>query len=191
MSRWNLDGCCKLVEMKKIVVALFVLFSVSVSAQQYQSSDLTECNFTQDSLRFYMLKYVNEFRVKNRRQPLQYDSALNVGAFNHSLYLSCHDEFTHIATDSNSKYYTGKTPSSRCGMFASENCVRSGCYTDSKMNEVAKELVEIWERSPGHRANMLGNHTKFGFGLSLRFQNTMNNSGSISYYRVFAVHTFN
>lgn len=96
--------------MKKLVVSLFVLFSLSVSAQQYQ---------------------------------------------------------------------------------ASENCVRSGCYTDSKMNEVAKELVEIWERSPGHRANMLGNHTKFGFGLSLRFRNTMNNSGSISVYKVFAVQTFN
>ena len=65
------------------------------------------------------------------------------------------------------------------------------CYTDSKMKKVAKELVEIWERSPGHRANMLGNHTKFGFGLSLRFQNTMNNSGSISFYKVFAVQTFN
>ena len=178
--------------MKKLVVSLFVLFSVSVSAQQYQSSDLTECNFTQDSLRFYMLKYVNEFRVKNRRQPLQYDSALNVGAFNHSLYLACHDEFAHIATESNSKYYTGKTPSSRCRtLFVTENCAMNYCYTDSKMKKVAKELVEQWERSPGHRANMLGNYTKFGFGLSLRFRNTMNNSGSISVYKVFAVQTFN
>ena len=175
--------------MKKIVLSLVVLFSLSVSAQQYQASDLTECNFTQDSLRYYMLKYVNEFRVKNRRQPVQYDSALNVGAFNHSLYLACHDEFAHIATDSNSKYYTGKTPSSRCRtLFVTENCAMNYCYTDSKMNEVAKELVEQWERSPGHRANMLGNHTKFGFGLSLRFYNI---SGSVSMYKVFAVQTFN
>ena len=178
--------------MKKLFVGLFVLFSLSVSAQQYQASDLTECNFTQDSLRFYMLKYVNEFRVKNRRQPLQYDSALNVGAFNHSLYLACHDEFTHIATDSNSKYYTGKSPSDRCGStintLASENCAMNYCYTDSKMKKVAKELVEQWERSPGHRANMLDNHTKFGFGLSLRFNRI---SGSVSIYKVFAVQTFN
>ena len=178
--------------MKKLVVSLFVLCSLSVSAQQYQASDLTECNFTQDSLRFYMLKYVNEFRVKNRRQPLQYDSALNVGAFNHSLYLACHDEFTHIATDSNSKYYTGKSPSDRCGStintLASENCAMNYCYTDSKMKKVAKELVEQWERSPGHRANMLDNHTKFGFGLSLRFNRI---SGSVSIYKVFAVQTFN
>ena len=178
--------------MKKIVLSLVVLFSLSVSAQQYQASDLTECNFTQDSLRFYMLKYVNEFRVKNRRQPLQYDSALNVGAFNHSLYLACHDEFTHIATDSNSKYYTGKSPSDRCGStidtLASENCAMNYCYTDSKMKKVAKELVEQWERSPGHRANMLDNHTKFGFGLSLRFNRI---SGSVSIYKVFAVQTFN
>ena len=178
--------------MKKLVVSLFVLCSLSVSAQQYQASDLTECNFTQDSLRYYMLKYVNEFRVKNRRQPLQYDSALNVGAFNHSLYLACHDEFTHIATDSNSKYYTGKSPSDRCGStintLASENCAMNYCYTDSKMKKVAKELVEQWERSPGHRANMLDNHTKFGFGLSLRFNRI---SGSVSIYKVFAVQTFN
>ena len=178
--------------MKKIVLSLVVLFSLSVSAQQYQASDLTECNFTQDSLRFYMLKYVNEFRVKNRRQPVQYDSALNVGAFNHSLYLACHDEFTHIATDSNSKYYTGKSPSDRCGStintLASENCAMNYCYTDSKMKKVAKELVEQWERSPGHRANMLDNHTKFGFGLSLRFNRI---SGSVSIYKVFAVQTFN
>ena len=181
--------------MKKLFVGLFVLFSLSVSAQQYQASDLTECNLTQDSLRFYMLKYVNEFRVKNRRQPLQYDSALNVGAFNHSLYLACHDEFAHIETESNSKYYTGKSPSDRCGStintLASENCAMNYCYTDSKMKKVAKELVEQWERSPGHRANMLGYYTKFGFGLSLRFHNTMNNSGSISVYEVSAVQTFN
>src|SRR6056300_57696 len=174
--------------MKKLFIGLFVLFSLSVSAQQYQASDLTECNFTQDSLRFYMLKYVNEFRVKNRRQPLQYDSSLNVGAFNHSLYLACHDEFDHIATDRDSKYYTGKTPSARCGTLATENCAMNYCYTDSKMKKVAKELVEQWERSPGHRANMLDNHTKFGFGLSLRFRNTMNSS--ISVYKVFAVQTF-
>jgi len=178
--------------MKKIVLSLVIFFSLSVSAQQYQASDLIECNLTQDSLRYYMLKYVNEFRVKNRRQPVQYDSALNVGAFNHSLYLACHDEFGHIETESNSKYYTGKTPSSRCRtLFVMENCAMNYCYTDSKMKKVAKELVEQWERSPGHRANMLGNHTKFGFGLSLRFQNTMNNSGSISVYKVFAVQTFN
>jgi len=181
--------------MKKLFVGLFVLFSISVSAQQYQASDLTECNLTQDSLRFYMLKYVNEFRVKNRRQPLQYDSSLNVGAFNHSLYLACHYEFTHIATDRYSKYYTGKTPSARCGMFASENCAMNYCYADSlngplstNERELAKELVEQWERSPGHRANMLDNHTKFGFGLSLRFNKI---SGSVSVYKVFAVQTFN
>ena len=184
--------------MKKIVLSLVVLFSLSVSAQQYQASDLTECNFTQDSLRFYMLKYVNEFRVKNRRQPLQYDSALNVGAFNHSLYLACHDEFTHIATDRDSKYYTGKSPSDRCGStintLATENCAMNYCYADSlngplstNERELAKELVEQWERSPGHRANMLGNHTKFGFGLSLRFNNI---SGRVSMYKVFAVQTF-
>jgi uncharacterized protein YkwD len=174
--------------MKKLVVSLFVLFSLSVSAQQYQASDLTECNFTQDSLRFYMLKYVNEFRVKNRRQPLQYDSALNVGAFNHSLYLACHDEFTHIATDRDSKYYTGMGPSSRCDtLFVSENCAMNYCKTNSKMKKVAKELVDQWERSPGHRANMLGYYTKFGFGLSLRFYSI---SGSVSLYKVFAVQTF-
>lgn len=175
--------------MKKLFIGLIVLFSLSVSAQQYQASDLTECNFTQDSLRFYMLKYVNEFRVKNRRQPVQYDSALNVGAFNHSLYLACHDEFAHIATDSNSKYYTGKTSSSRCRtLFVMENCAMNYCYADSKMKEIAKKLVEQWEQSPGHRANMLGYHTKFGFGLSLRFYHI---SGSVSVYKVFAVQTFN
>jgi len=181
--------------MKKLFVGLFVLFSLSVSAQQYQASDLTECNLTQDSLRFYMLKYVNEFRVKNRRQPLQYDSSLNVGAFNHSLYLACHDEFAHIETESNSKYYTGKTPSVRCKMLSvGENCAMNYCYADSlngplsaNERELAKELVEQWERSPGHRANMLGNYTKFRFGLSLRFYNI---SGSVSMYKVFAVQTF-
>ena len=181
--------------MKKLFIGLFILFSLSVSAQQYQASDLTECNLTQDSLRFYMLKYVNEFRVKNRRQPLQYDSALNVGAFNHSLYLACHDEFAHIETESNSKYYTGKTPSSRCKMLSvGENCAMNYCYADSlngplsaNERELAKELVEQWERSPGHRANMLGTYTKFGFSLSLRFKNI---SGSVSMYKVFAVQTF-
>ena len=173
--------------MKRLFVGLFVLVSLSMSAQQYQSIDLLEYNLTQDSIRFYMLEYLNEFRVKNHKQSLTYDSALNVGALNHSLYLACHNEFTHIATKTNSPYFTGRRPTQRCGMPASENIASRWQYVslNATPKQIAKSLIEQWEQSPGHRANMLADHRYFGFGLSLR-----KHGGSHLKLDVYAVQTF-
>ena len=173
--------------MKKLFVALFVLFSISVSAQQFQSIDISEYGFTQDSLRFYMLKYINEFRAKHYKKPLQYDSALNVGAFNHSLYLACHKEFVHIATETDSPYFTGKTPTDRCGLNAAENCTSRWNYVgmNATQKQIAKSLIEKWEQSPDHRANMLAKRRYFGFGLSLR-----NHGGHRDKLKIYAVQTF-
>jgi len=173
--------------MKRLFVGLFVLVSLSVSAQQHQSIDLLEYNLTQDSIRFYMLEYLNEFRVKHYKRPLTYDSALNVGALNHSLYLACHNEFTHIATKTNSPYFTGRRPTQRCGMPASENVATRWQYVslNATPKQIAKSLIEQWERSPGHRENMLADHRYFGFGLSLR-----KHDGSHGMLDVYAVQTF-
>ena len=173
--------------MKKLVVALFVLFSVSVSAQQFQSIDISEYGFTHDSLRFYMLKYINEFRVEYNKHPLQYDSSLNVGAFNHSLYLACHKEFSHYQNDRDSKYFTGRRPTQRCGIPAAENIASRAHYVslNGTPKQIAKSLIEQWERSPGHRENMLADHRYFGFGLSLR-----KHDGNPGMLDVYAVQTF-
>ena len=51
--------------------------------------------------------------------------------------------------------------------------------------QIAKSLIEQWERSPGHRENMLADHRYFGFGLSLRKLD--DNPGMLD---VYAVQTF-
>ena len=51
--------------------------------------------------------------------------------------------------------------------------------------QIAKSLIEQWERSPGHRENMLADHRYFGFGLSSR-----KHDGSHGMLDVYAVQTF-
>ena len=152
--------------MKKLVVLLFVLISSMSNAQQ-SNSIRHKFEIDQDSMRIYMLEAINEFR-KNRGIPLlSYDSALNAGALNHSLYMVDRGELTHFETDTTSPYFTGYGPATRTGRsVCAENCATSYRATNESMKDLAYELVELWKTSPGHNRNMRSGH-KFGFGIAV------------------------
>jgi uncharacterized protein YkwD len=90
--------------MKKLVVLLFVLSSFNVFSQKV--------NLDLDSLRFYMLKYVNEFRTDLGFHELQADSFCNQAAQNHSFYMAKNGVCSH-REDSRKEGFTGRTPLDR------------------------------------------------------------------------------
>ena len=165
--------------MKKLVVALFVLSSFISNAQpveeewkfrsvkaQFESIEVEGFPIDQDSLRIYMLEFINEFRAKKGIGPLRYDSALNQGALNHAVYLADRLELTHYQTDTTSPYFTGHCPSLRTGRNPAENAAWSHYDKGDSMKHLAYDLFKGWRNSPGHRRNMLFGD-EFGFGVSV------------------------
>jgi len=165
--------------MKKLVVSLFVLSSLISNAQpveeewkfrsvkaQFESIEVEGFPIDQDSLRIYMLEFINEFRAKKGIGPLRYDSALNQGALNHAVYLADRLELTHLQTDTTSPYFTGHCPSLRTGRNPAENAAWSTYDKGDSMKHLAYQLFLQWKGSPGHKRNMLFGD-EFGFGVSV------------------------
>jgi uncharacterized protein YkwD len=176
--------------MKKLFAGLLVLVSLTTVAQQdstvaqlcakRDSIMFRDQIWVQDSLRFYMLELVNEFRVKHYAQKLQFDSLLNKGALDHLKYLYDLNILSHYQDDATSPYFTGKTPSKRCKQPAGENAALDAVYSGDPFNQdlrvVAQVLFEILKKSPGHRANMLHRKYKtFGFAGSLENVKSISN----------------
>ena len=189
--------------MKKLAVSLFVLSSFISNAQpveeewkfrsvkaQFESIKIEGYPLNQDSMRIYMLEFVNEFRKENGVKPLQYDSALNVGALNHAVYIADKYELTHLQTDTASPYFTGHCPSLRTGRNAGENAARNSYEKDESMKHLAYDLFKQWRNSPGHRRNMLFGYKYFGFGVALT--NVSDDAPEFNFYghKFMAVQTF-
>ncbi len=165
--------------MKKLVVSLFVLSSLISNAQQvdedwkfrsvkaqFESIEVEGFPIDQDSLRIYMLEFINEFRANLGIGPLRYDSALNQGALNHAVYLADRLELTHYQTDTTSPYFTGHCPVLRTGRNPAENAAWSTYDKGDSMKDLAYQLFLQWKGSPGHKKNMLFGD-EFGFGVSV------------------------
>ena len=189
--------------MKKLVVSLFVLSSFISNAQQFdedwkfksvkaqfESIKIEGYPLNQDSLRIYMLEFINEFRKENGVKPLRYDSALNQGALNHAVYIADKYELTHLQTDTASPYFTGYVPSLRTGRNAGENAARNCYEKDESMKHLAYDLFKQWRNSPGHRRNMLFGYRYFGFGIALT--NVSDDDPVFNFYghKIMAVQTF-
>lgn len=162
--------------MRKLVISLTLLFSGLVVMSQPTTQleppiPADSFNLNLDSVRIYMLEFVNELRAKYHKKPLQYDSILNVCALNHAVYLTSisWNEASHTQKDTKNKYFTGKTPVDRCGVYGGENIAGDFWYKKMTMKQITKSLFESWEESPGHKENMLnGRYTMFGFAIVLR-----------------------
>lgn len=155
MSRWNINSYCKLKEMKKLVVLLFVLGSFNSFSQKV--------NLDLDSIRFYMLEFVNEFRTDLGIHELQLDSFCNQAAQNHSVYMAKNRVCSH-SEDIRKEGFTGRTLSDR-GVYA-ENVQLNTFFYETSSKVIAKVLFEVWKASPPHNDNMkFGRY--FGFGVEV------------------------
>jgi uncharacterized protein YkwD len=141
--------------MKKLIVVLFVLSSFN-SFSQKVDLDL-------DSLRFYMLELVNEFRTDLGFRELQPDSFCNQAAQNHSVYMAKNNVCVHIE-DPRKPGFAGRTPLDRG--VGSENAQLYIFFKETPTKDIAKILFKRWEASPGHNTTMR-QRRYFGFGVEV------------------------
>lgn len=140
--------------MKKLVVLLFILSSFNSFSQKV--------NLDLDSLRFYMLEFVNEFRTDLGFHELQLDSFCNQAAQNHSFYMA-NNNVTHFE-DPKKVGFTGRTPYDR-GVYG-ENAQNNTFFYGTSSKDIAKKLFEAWKASPPHNNIMKGGQY-FGLGVEV------------------------
>ena len=106
-----------------------------------------------------VVKYTNEYRVKNGRKAITLDNTLTTVACYRSIEMADKDVLSHTRPDG-SKFYDLAKKYGVTYTFVGENI---GAYQMS-----AKEIVDAWYNSAGHRANMLSaNYTKIGVGVGV------------------------
>jgi uncharacterized protein YkwD len=97
---------------------------------------------------------LNAHRKANGKGTLVYDEQLSAAALKHSQWMNATGTFSHTG-ESGLKFY--------------ERCVAAGTTCDAENIAYgfssARELFEMWKDSPGHNANMLGDHTRTGLGV--------------------------
>ena len=144
--------------MKKLVVLLFVLSSFNAFSQK--------ANLDLDSLRFYMLELVNEFRTDLGFHELQADSFCNQSAQNHSFYMAKNGVCSH-SEDSRKEGFTGRKPLDR-GVYG-ENAQMNTFFYGTSSKVIAKVLFEAWKASPPHNDGMKSGQY-FGLGVEVTLE---------------------
>lgn len=102
---------------------------------------------------------INTYRTANGKNALSTDTALNAVAVKYATYMAQHNSpLSHTAD--------GRQFTERC---AELNTTCRGENIAWNYNHSAQSLFEAWRQSPTHNANMLGNYTAMGFGISGKY----------------------
>ena len=130
---------------KKII--LFILLSTLLPLAHAESNEAMQ----QD-----ILKYINEYRVAHKLQPLQLMPAISKEAAVHSQDMATHRiPFGHKYFATRIKHLYAAIP---------------GCYAGAENvafnYKTPKILVQEWVKSPGHRRNIRGNYNLTGIGIA-------------------------
>jgi len=136
--------------MKKIInIILFVLLSTPV--------------FSQTELDMLVLKKINEYRVSNGLNKLQFLSVGFDAAEHHSNYLAEIEDVRHDEDNNETS-----SPKRRLSYYGSgytgwvgENCLDIE-DRDKSIEYKANHMVNLWSNSPKHNANMLNKNFKYG-----------------------------
>lgn len=110
------------------------------------------------SFRQQFLSLINAHRAANGKGALAYDALIDRAATNHSAWMQTTGTFSHTG-EAGSRFYQ------RCqavGTSCDAENIAWG-FTSAQM------LFDMWKNSPGHNANMLGNHTVMGLGIVGRY----------------------
>lgn len=116
---------------------------------------------------------LNQYRIRNKLKPLNWDDRLWLAARNHNVYMA-NVKYGHEETNSKSSYYTGTDQSIRVQfvMDSDENLIVSENiqYYKSWLRFYVVTLPETsiinWKNSPSHDANMLDiNHVSEGTSI--------------------------
>lgn len=99
----------------------------------------------------------NEYRIKNKKKPLNYSEPLEYGAYLHAQQMATLEFFDH----ENRKNKALKTPTDRAikagiqNPYPAENIAMFENEQLTSYLQIAEKLIDIWHHSPPHKANML------------------------------------
>ena len=135
----------------------------------------------------YIFKYINEERQEASVKPLGRVSAIDVIARNHSADMGARDYFDHVTPEGldptdrgnlagyrcfkdHGTYYTQGLAENIAQVHTHSSYMVAGVTTSYTWYDdesvVAKNLVDIWMGSPGHRQNILnGEYDRTGIGI--------------------------
>lgn len=130
-------------------------------SQQLQNNQATFL----DAVELRVLELTNAERRKKRLKPLQPEDSLQTAARAHSLDMLVRQFFDHANPN-------GQTPHDRIAIVhrrligtTGENIWMQEGWDFSQVDELAKQAVEGWMNSPGHRENILRKeYTHLGVG---------------------------
>lgn len=129
-------------------------------------------------------KLLNQYRKSKGKDTLMFDETLWIASRNHCEYMRERNILTHSEArgDKKSKVFTGQDPGDRynyasggqaeyswSGENALYNFSGNGNDYEQKALDIAKQSLEQWKNSPGHNANMLGNHTFEGTAFIITY----------------------
>jgi uncharacterized protein YkwD len=127
-------------------------------------------NLDQELLDACIYYLTNEKRTKNNRAPFKHSSSLRKSSDMHSEDMARDNFYSHI----NSKDGSKRDPGVRMARFGvgqgpmAENIAKVP-YNGLSYLELAKEFVDMWMASPGHRKNILSKDFRYlGCGIALR-----------------------
>ncbi len=108
--------------------------------------------------------YCNEFRVQNNKAPLTWSGSIYRASKHHSMNMALLGSLFHGEEidplfgnpDSIGYYLQCLAPRNKIG---GENILYGFWSKNISYDELAKKIIKVWEKSPGHRANML--HDRF------------------------------
>lgn len=139
---------------KSVACTVKVTKAASSIETQAKANMTTYKNFMND-----VVKYTNQYRAKHGLKAVTMDSTLALVASYRSVEMAERDVLSHTRPDG-TKFYNLAQQYGISYKYIGENI---GAY---QMN--AKEIVDAWYNSPGHRANMLSkNYTKIGVGVGM------------------------
>ena len=111
----------------------------------------------------WVIRYTNQARTHHKLRPLSRYLALQSAAQGHSNWMT-HHSFSHTGHKGSTPYQRIKTIGF-AGEMTAENIYKFPARRDHK--KLAKNLVDGWMKSPGHRANILNGELRYiGVGIA-------------------------
>ena len=131
---------------------------VSFSPVSSPSSTVQTLSFEEQ-----ILQYINAYRQSKNLSPLEMNAAISTEALKHSIAMA-----------------GGKTPFGHDGFDDRANSIKRQFGSAKKLAENvayghlnAKQVVDIWLNSPGHRHNIEGPYNVTGIGTAKRDDGTV------------------
>lgn len=143
---------------KQVVLLLVILSAICIGTPVATAREKQKTSLEQD-----VLYYINQYREKKGLGPLEYNRTIMEAARRHSIEMARKEvPFGHTGFDERMRSLMTDIKSVNA---AAENVA----YGDLS----AKQVVDLWLHSKGHRRNIEGNYNLTGIGIARASNGTL------------------